>query len=117
MAGFGITKAPSWGRAILNKFKKKPVLVKDKAGTITGVKPTSGKIPWYVSATPNTTESRARVVKTHFQVKRSEKIEKLEKQVKEGKEDLKKMVDTGQAKEVKDYKGKSTGRHFRTGSR
>ena len=105
MAGFGITKAPSWGRAILNKFKKKPVLVKDKAGTITGVKPTSGKIPWYVSATPNTTESRARVVKTHFQVKRSDKIKKLEKQVKEGKAGLKKMVDTGQAEEYSNMPG------------
>jgi len=27
------------------------------------------------------------------------------------------MVDTGQAEEFKDYKGKGTGRHFRTGSK
>ena len=97
--------------------KVKSVLVKDKAGTITGVKPLSGKVPWYVGATPNTAKSRARVVKTHFQVKKTEKIEAAEKSVKEGKKKLKDLVETGQAKEFKDYKGKGTGRHFRTGSR
>ena len=97
--------------------KVKSVLVKDKAGTITGVKPLSGKVPWYVGATPNTAKSRARVVKTHFQVKKTEKIEAAEKSVKEGKKKLKDLVETGQAKELKDYKGKGTGRHFRTGSR
>jgi len=104
-----------FGKALKKKSKSK--WVKDKAGTITGVKPLSGKVPWYVGATPNTAKSRARVVKTHFQVKKTEKIEKHEKQIKEGKEGLKKMVDTGQAEEFKDYKGKGTGRHFRTGSK
>jgi len=119
MAGFGITKAPSWGKAILNKFKKKSKsnFTKDKTGTITGVKPLSGKVPWYVGATPNTAKSRARIVKTHSQVKKTEKIEAAEKSVKEGKKKLKDLVETGQAKEFKDYKGKGTGRHFRTGSR
>ena len=97
--------------------KVKSVLVKDKAGTITGVKPLSGKVPWYVGATPNTAKSRARVVKTHFQVKKTEKIEAAEKSVKEGKKKLKDLIETGQAREFKDYKGKGTGRHFRTGSR
>ena len=108
---FGITKAPSWGKAILNKFKKKSKsdFTKDKSGTITGVKPMSGEVPWYVGAGGKNPKKRADIVKTHFQVKRTEKIEKAEKQVKEGKEKLKKMVDTGQAEELKDYKGKGTG--------
>jgi hypothetical protein len=50
------------------------------------------------------------MVRTHFSLKRSEKINKLEKQVKEGKEGLKHMEATGQAKELKDYKGKGTGK-------
>ena len=79
--------------------------------TITSVKPYSGKVPPYVSATPNTPESRARIVKTHFSVKRSDKIDKAKKQIKEGKKTLKDMVETGQAEELKDYKGKGTG-HF-----
>ena len=118
MAGFGITKTPSWGKAILSKFKKKSKsdFTKDKSGTITGVKPMSGKVPWYVGA-GKTPEGRARIVKTHSQVKKTEKIEAAEKSVKEGKQKLKDLVETGQAKEMKDYKGKPTGRHFRTGSR
>ena len=119
MAGFGITKAPSWGKAILNKFKKKSKsdFTKDKSGTITGVKPMSGKVPWYVGAGGKNPGKRKDIVITHSKVKRTEKIEKHEKAIKEGKAGLKKMVDTGQAKEMKDYKGKSTGKHFRTGSR
>ena len=76
--------------------------------TITGVKPMSGKIPWYVGA-GKTPEKRAAIVKTHFGLKRSEKIDKAVKQIEEGKKTLKKMEDTGQAKELKDYKGKGTG--------
>jgi hypothetical protein len=85
--------------------------------TITGVKPLSGKVPWYVGAGGKNPGKRAGIVKTYFQVKKTEQIDKLEKQIKEGKKGLKKMVDTGQAREMKDYKGKGTGKHFRTGSR
>ena len=115
----GITKAPSWGKAVLEKFKKKSKsdFTKDKSGTITGVKPMSGKVPWYVGAGGKDPAKRAAIVKTYFQVKKTDKIKKAEKQVKEGKEKLKKMVDTGQAEEFKDYKGKGTGKHFRTGSK
>ena len=117
MAGFGITKAPSWGKAILNKFKKKSKsnFVKDKSGTITGVKSMSGKVPWYVGSGGKDPAKRADIVKTHFALKRSEKIEKAEKSVKEGKKKLKDMVETGQAQERKDYKGKGTGSFYRKG--
>ena len=80
--------------------------------TITGVKPLSGKIPSYVGASPNTAESRKRIVRTHFGLKRSDKINKLEKQVKEGKEGLKKMVDTGQATEYKNLPGQHKKKGF-----
>ena len=76
--------------------------------TITGVKPLSGKIPSYVHGSA---KERARQVRTHFSLKRSDKINKLEKQVKEGKAGLKTMVDTGQAEEYKNYKGEPTGEY------
>ena len=108
MAGFGITKAPSWGKAILNKFKKKSKSkwVKDKSGTITGVKALSGKTPWWVTAGGKNPEKRAEIVKTHFSNVRSDKIEKAEKAAKEGKKKLKDMVETGQAVKIGE-------RHFR----
>ena len=84
--------------------------------TITSVKPLSGKVPWYIGAGGKHPGKRAEIVKTWSKVKKTEQIDKHEKAIKEGKKKLKKMVDTGQAKEMKDYKGKSTGKHFRTGS-
>ena len=83
--------------------------------TITGVKPKSGKIPWYVGASPNTSKSRAAVIKTHFGLKRSDKIDKAVKDIEKGKKTLKHMEATGQAKELKGYKGKSTGIWHRKG--
>ena len=76
--------------------------------TITGVKPMSGKIPWYVGA-GKTPEKRAAIVKTHFSLKRSNKIDEAQKKIKEGKKTLKDMEATGQAEELKSYKGKGTG--------
>ena len=61
--------------------------------TISSVKPLSGKIPWYVGA-GKTPEKRAAIVKTHFSLKRSEKIDKAVKDIKEGKEKLKHMEAT-----------------------
>ena len=117
MAGFGITKTPTVGKAVANWFKKKSKSkwVKDKSGTITGVKPMSGKIPSYIGAGGKDPEKRARIVKTHFSVKRSEKIDKAVKDIKQGKEKLKHMEATGQAEELKDYKGKGTGSWHKKG--
>jgi len=67
--------------------KVKSVLVKDKAGTITAVKPGSGKIPSHVGAGKNLKE-RDKIVKTHFSLRRSRKIDKLEAQIKESKKGL-----------------------------
>ena len=82
--------------------------------TITGVKPMSGKIPWYVGA-GKTPEKRAKIVKTHLALERSRKIDKAVKDIETGKKTLKHMEATGQAKELKDYKGKGTGSWHRKG--
>ena len=74
--------------------------------TITGVKPLSGKVPWWVSAGGKNPGKRAEIVKTHFSNVRSDKIEKAEKAVKEGKKKLKDLVETGQAEKIGE-------RHFR----
>jgi len=74
--------------------------------TITGVKPLSGKVPWWVSAGGKNPGKRAEIVKTHFSNVRSNKIEAAEKAVKEGKKKLKDLVETGQAEKIGE-------RHFR----
>ena len=83
--------------------------------TIKSVKPMSGKIPWHVGKGGKDPAKRGAIVKTHFSLERSRKIEKAEKGIKEGKKTLKDMVDTKQAEELKDYKGKGTGRFYRKG--
>ena len=80
--------------------------------TITGVKPLSGKVPHYIGAAGKDTARRKQIVKTHFSLKRSDKINKLEKQVKEGKAGLKKMVDTGQAEEYSNLPGQHKKKGF-----
>ena len=58
--------------------------------TISSVKPMSGKVPHYIGAGGKDAGRRKEIVRTHFSLKRSDKINKLEKQVKEGKKALKK---------------------------
>ena len=81
--------------------------------TISSVKPLSGKIPHYIGAGGKDPARRREIVKTHFSLKRSDKINKLEKQVKEGKAGLKKMVDTGQAEEYKNLPGQHKKKGFK----
>ena len=83
--------------------------------TITGVKPMSGKIPPYVGAGGKDPGKRAAIVKTHFSLKRSNKIDEAQKKIKEGKKTLKDMEATGQAEELKNYKGKGTGSWYKKG--
>ena len=85
MGVWGIAKR-GFGRA-LKAAKGKGKVYK----TIKSVKPLSGKIPWYVSATPNTAKSRKRILRTHLGLKRSDKIDKAVKDIKEGKKTLKHM--------------------------
>ena len=95
-----------FGRALKKKSKSK--WTKDKSGTITGVKPLSGTTPWWVGAGGKNPGKRAKIVKTHFSNVRHDKIEKAQKQIKGGKENLKKLVDTGQAEKIGE-------RHFKKG--
>ena len=81
--------------------------------TISSVKPLSGKIPSYVGAGGKDAGRRKEIVRTHFSLKRSDKINKLEKQVKEGKAGLKTMVDTGQAEEYKNLPGQHKKKGFK----
>ena len=76
--------------------------------TITGVKPLSGKTPWWVTAGGKNPGKRAKIVKTHFSNVRHDKVKKAQKQIKGGKENLKKLVDTGQAEKIGE-------RHFKKG--
>ena len=104
--GKAVLKGKEVGQKMLRAYRIKH----GKRGkTITGVKPMSGKVPWYVSAGGKNPTKRAAIVRTHFSLKRSGKIDKAVKDIKEGKEKLKHMEATGQAKELKDYKGKGTG--------
>ena len=80
--------------------------------TISSVEPMSGKVPHYIGAGGKDPARRRQIVRTHFSLKRSDKINKLEKQVKEGKEGLKKMVDTGQAEEYKNLPGQHKKKGF-----
>ena len=80
--------------------------------TISSVKPMSGKVPHYIGAGGKDAGRRKEIVRTHFSLKRSDKINKLEKQVKEGKAGLKKMVDTGQAEEYKNLPGQHKKKGF-----
>ena len=82
---------------------------------IKSVKPMSGKIPPYVGAGGKDPGKRAAIVKTHFSLKRSNKIDEAQKKIKEGKKTLKDMEATGQAEELKSYKGKGTGSWYKKG--
>ncbi len=76
------------------KPKSKSKWIKDKAGTITGVKPGSGKVPWYVGAGKNLGE-RARIVKMHKKGQTIDAIKDAQDKIKKGTATLKKLRTTG----------------------
>ena len=83
--------------AILKKIKPKSNWVKGgpkKLGSIVGVKPGSGKVPWHVSAGKNL-KDRSRIVKTNQRVKTIDAIASAEKKIKQGTSELKKLRTTG----------------------
>ena len=107
-----ILKGKKAGQKMLRSYRIKH----GKRGkTITSVKPMSGKIPPYVGAGGKDPGKRAAIVKTHFSVERSKKIDKAQDKIKEGKKTLKDMEATGQAEELKNYKGKGTGSWYKKG--
>jgi len=97
----GVLGAILKGKKVGQKLLRAHRIKHGKRGkTITGVKPLSGKIPWWVSAGGKDAGKRAKIVKTHFSNVRSDKIEKAEKAAKEGKKKLKDLVETGQAVKI-----------------
>ena len=94
MGIFGIAKK-GFGKALRKvKGKSKSNWVKDKAGTITGVKPGTGNVPRYVGAGKNL-EDRSKIVKTWKRGQTIDAVNKAEKQIKEGTATLKKLRTTG----------------------
>ena len=93
MAGVGAALR-GFGRALKGKSKSKSNFIKDKSGTIVGVKPGSGNVPKHVGAGKNL-KDRARIVKTNERVKIIDRIDAAEKKVKEGTQELKKLRTTG----------------------
>jgi len=95
--------------AILKKTKptSKSNWIKDKSGTITGVKPGSGKVPWHVSAGKNL-KDRAKIVKTDRRVKTIDEIASAQKKIKEGTAELKKLRTTGWTKSPHGKRGRKS---------
>ena len=86
-----------FGRALKKVKPSKSKWIKGgskKLGSIVGVKPGSGNVPWHVGAGKNL-DDRARIVKTDRRVKTIDAIGKAEKQIKEGTATLKKLRTTG----------------------
>ena len=65
-----------------------------KLGSIVGVKPGSGKVPWHVSA-GKSLKRRAEIVKTNQRVNTIDAIASAQKKIKEGTSELKKLRTTG----------------------
>jgi len=105
-----VTGAILAGKKVGQKLLRKYRLATGVRGKdIKSVKPMSGKIPPYIGAGGKDPGKRAKIVKTHFSLKRSDKISKAVKDIKEGKKTLKDMEATGQAQELKGYKGRRSG--------
>jgi len=107
-----ILKGKKVGQKLLRSYRIKHG---GRGKDIKSVKPMSGKIPPYVGAGGKDPGKRAAIVKTHFSLKRSNKIDEAQKKIKEGKKTLKDMEATGQAEELKNYKGKGTGSWYKKG--
>ena len=100
MGIFGIAKR-GFGKALSKvKPKSKSNWVKDKAGTITGVKPGTGKVPWHIGAGGKNLQRRADIVRTDSKVKTIDKISAAEKKIKEGTQELKHLRQTGWTKKI-----------------
>ena len=91
LRGFGRalkkTKPPSKSKWIKGGTKKR--------GSIIGVKPGSGNIPWHVGSGGKNLKRRAEIVKTDRRVKTIDAIASAQKKIKEGTSELKKLRTTG----------------------
>ena len=97
-----------FGRAL--KGKSKSNWIKGgpkKLGSIVGVKPGSGKVPWHVGAGKNL-KDRSRIVKTDRRVKTIDAIRDAEKKIKQGTAELKKLRTTGWTKSPHGKRGRKS---------
>jgi len=74
--------------------KGKSNFIKDKAGTIVGVKPGSGNVPKHIGAAGKDLAKRAEIVKINQKVKNIEARDAAMAKIKEGKDTIKKMRQT-----------------------
>ena len=97
--------------AILKKVKPKSKWIKggsEKRGSIVGVKPGTGNVPWHVGAGGTNLKRRAEIVKTNQRVKTIDAIRGAEKKIKEGTAELKKLRTTGWTKSPHGKRGRKT---------
>ena len=100
MGIFGIAKK-GFGKALKKvKPKSKSNWIKDKAGTITGMKPGTGKVPWHIDSGGKNLQRRADIVRTDRKFQTIDKIEGAEKKIKEGTKELKHLRQTGWTRPV-----------------
>ena len=86
-----------FGKALKKVKPSKSTWIKGgpkKFGSIVGVKPGTGNVPWHVSAGKNLAD-RSRIVKTDRRVKTIDAIKSAEKKRKQGTAELKKLRETG----------------------
>ena len=109
MSIFGIAKK-GFGKALRKvKGKSKSNWIRGdkekKLGSIVGVKPGTGNVPWYVGAGKNLAD-RSRIVKTYKRGQTIDAVNKAEKQIKEGTATLKKLRTTGWTKKPYGKRGR-----------
>ena len=97
-----------FGKALKKVKPSKSNWIKDKSGTITGVKPGSGKVPWHVGAGGKNLKKRAEIVKTDRRVKTIDAIRDAEKKIKQGTAELKKLRTTGWTKSPHGKRGRKS---------
>ena len=99
-----------FGKALKKVKPSKSTWIKGgpkKLGSIVGVKPGTGKVPWHVSA-GKSLKRRAEIVKTDRRVKTIDAIRGAEKKIKEGTAELKKLRTTGWTKSPHGKRGRKT---------
>ena len=79
---------------VIKGSKGKSNFIKDKAGTIVGVKPGSGNVPKHIGAAGKDLAKRAEIVKINQKVKNIEARDAALGKIKEGKDTIKKMRQT-----------------------
>ena len=92
--------------------KGKSNFIKDKAGTIVGVKPGSGNVPKHVGAAGKDLAKRAEIVKINRRVKDIEARDAAMGKIKEGKDTIKKMRQTNRLGKPIESSGRAINKYY-----